>query len=165
MNSRILGIIGAILLIVGIFCPIVSIFGINLSYFRIFRMESGGSDGLIIGGLGVIALVIALLNKTRLLIVPGVLALGLLALDFFRFKAQMSEATPSVDNMNPGSSLSSVIQLQWGWGVLLFGALLLLLAGIIKKSFAARAVGYGAAPPPPSGYNPGPGQPPPPLNR
>lgn len=171
MNSRILGIIGAILLIVGIFCPIVSILGINLSYFDSFRMESGAVDGLIIAGLGVISLVIALLNKTRILIVTGLLALGVMAIDFFNFKSKMSEASSSA-NPELSSTLSNLVQLQWGWAVLLLGALLLIVAGILKKKVAAPPMaygapppGYGAPPPPPAGYNQGPGQPPPPYNQ
>lgn len=183
MHSRILGIIGAILLIVGIFCPIVSVFGFNLSYFDSFRMNSGAVDGLIIAGLGVISLVIALLNKTRILIATGIIALGVMAIDFFNFKSKMSEAS-STGNSELSSALANAVQLQWGWAVLLLGALLLIVAGILKKSASAPATGYGAQPPgygvpppgynpaqpgygaPPQGYTPGPGQPPtPPYNR
>jgi hypothetical protein len=163
MNSRLLGIIGAILLIVGIFCPIVSLFGISISYFDSFRMNSGAIDGFIIAGLGVISLIIALLNKNRILIVTGILALGVMAIDFFNFKSKMSAAS-SVADSELSTTLANAVQLQWGWIVLVLGGLLLIVAGIIKKSVPVAAPGYGMPPPPPPpGYTPGP--PPPPYNR
>lgn len=162
MNSRILGIIGAVLLIIGIFLPIVSVFGISLSYFDSFRMSSGAVDGLIICGLGVVSLIIALLNKTRILIITGILALGVMAIDFFSFKSKMSEAS-STTNTELSSALADAIQLKWGWVVLVLGALLLIAAGLMRKAVPAPATGYAPAPPP--GYNPGQPPPPPPYNR
>ena len=159
MNSRILGIIGAILLIVGIFVPIVSVFGISVSYFDSFRMSSGAVDGLIIAGLGLISLILAALNKTRILIATGILALCVMAIDFFSFKSKMSEAASAASS----PEMANLMQLQWGWGVLLLGALLLIVAGIMKKSGPAPVPSYGTPPPPP--YNPGQPPPPPPYNR
>jgi hypothetical protein len=158
MNSRILGIIGAVLIIVGLFMPIVSIFGINISYFDSIKSGSG-PDGFIFLGLGVISLILALINKTRLLIATGILTLGYVALSFIGYKSKMNEATSGV-NSELSAQFSGLIQLQWGWAVLVLGGLLLLVAGIMKKSGPAPIPTYGA-PPPPTGYAPGPGQPPP----
>jgi hypothetical protein len=159
MNSRILGIIGAVLIIVGLFMPIVSIFGINISYFESIKSGSG-PDGFIFLGLGVISLILALINKTRLLIATGILTLGYVALSFIGYKSKMSEATSSA-NSELSSQLSGLIHLQWGWAVLVLGGILLLVAGIMKKSGPDPIPAYGAPPPPPPGYSPGPGQPPP----
>jgi hypothetical protein len=159
MNSRILGIIGSVLIIVGIFMPIVSIFGININYFDSIKSGSG-PDGFIFLGLGVISLILALINKTRLLIATGILTLGYVALSFIGYKSKMNEATSGA-NSELSSQLSGLIQLQWGWAVLVLGGILLVVAGIMKKSGADPIPTYGAPPPPPGGYAPGPGQPPP----
>lgn len=163
MNSRILGIIGAVLLILGLFVPIVSIFGINISYFESIKSASG-PDGFIFLGLGVISLLLALINKTRLLIATGILTLGYVALSFIGYKSKMSEATSGADSQL-NTQLGELIQLQWGWAVLVLGGILLLVAGIMKKSGPPPVATYGAPPPPPPGYAPGPGQPPPPYGR
>lgn len=150
MNSRILGIIGSVLVIAGIFCPLVnvSILGVthSTSYLDSFR-GGGGIDGIIIAGLGVISLVLAALNKTRILIATGILTLCLLALDYFTFKSKMSELSSLNEEM--AATISSGTTLQWGWGVLLLGALLLIVAGIMKKSGPAPVPAYGTPPPPP----------------
>jgi Ca2+/Na+ antiporter len=161
--NRILGIIGAVLIIIGLFCPIVSVFGINISYFDSIKTTSG-PDGFIFLGLGVISLVLALLNKTRLLIATGVLTLGYVALSYFSYKSRMSEAMSGA-NSEINSQLGTLVQLQWGWAVLVLGGILLLVAGIMKKTGPLPVSTYGAPPPPPPpGYAPGP-PPPPPYNR
>jgi hypothetical protein len=165
MNSRILGIIGALLVLVGIFCPLVN-FSIldtthSVSYLDSFR-GGGGIDGIIIAGLGVISLILAALNKTRVLIATGILTLCLLALDYFNFQSKMSELSSL--NEKVAATITSGTSLQWGWVVLVLGALLLLAAGLMKKAVPPPATGY-APPLPPQGYNPGQPPPPPPYNR
>lgn len=162
MNSRVLGIIGSVLIIFGLFVPIVSIFGINISYFDSIK-SAAGADGFVFLGLGVLSLIIALINKTRLLIGTGILTLGYIALAFIGFKSRMTEATSGAAS-ELTSQLTGLIQLQWGWAVLVLGGLLLLVAGIMKKS-GPPPIAYYGAPPPPPGYAPGPGQPPPPYGR
>jgi hypothetical protein len=163
MNNRILGVIGAVMIIIGIFCPIVSVLGINVSYFDSIKSTSG-PDGFIFLGLGVISLILALINKTRLLLATGILTLGYIALSYIGYKSKMNEAMSGA-NSQLSSQLDNLIQLQWGWAVLVLGGILLIVAGIMKKSGPMPVSGYGAPPPPP-GYAPGPGQPPtPPYNR
>ncbi len=159
MNSRILGIIGSVLIIIGIFMPIVSIFGINITYFDSIKSGSG-PDGFIFLGLGVVSLILALINKTRLLIATGILTLGYVALSFIGYKSKMNEATSGVDSQI-NAQLGNIIQLQWGWALFVLGGILLIVAGIMKKSGSDAIPTYGAPPPPPSGYAPGSGQPPP----
>lgn len=159
MNTRILGIIGAVLVIAGVFCPLVSVSLLGetntTSYFSTLR-DGAGIDGMIVGGLGVISLIIALINKNRILIATGILILGVVALDFFNFKSKMSELASQSGEM--ATTITNAFSLQWGWVVLILGGLLLIVAGIMKKSAPAPAVGYNAPPP---GFPPGPGQQPP----
>jgi hypothetical protein len=157
MNTRLLGIIGAVLVIVGIFCPLVhvSLSGVDITTSYFSTLTTGaGIDGAIVAGLGVISLIIALINLNRILIATGILTLGVVALDFFNFKSKMAE----LSTLSGDASFASGVSLQWGWIVLVLGGLVLIVAGIMKKSAPAPAMSYGAPPP---GYPPGPGQPPP----
>ena len=129
-----------------------------MSYFDSIQAGSGYNDGYIICGLGIISLIISLINKNRILIVTGLLTLGLVALALIGFKSKISEASSAGSDVD----ISKLVQLQWGWAVLILGGVLLLVAGIMKKSVPAPPMSYGAPPP---GYPPGPGQPPPPYNR
>ncbi|HEX8000494.1 MAG TPA: hypothetical protein VF528_19075 [Pyrinomonadaceae bacterium] len=160
MNSRILGITGSVLIIFSIFLPRVSIFGINISYFDSIKSGSG-PEGFIFLGLGVISLILALLNKTRLLIATGILTLGYLTVCFIDYKLTMKEVTRDVST-ELTSQLDGLVRLQWGWAMLALGGLLLVVAGIMKKSMPSTVPAYGAPPPPPPpDYAQGLGQSPP----
>src|SRR2546421_4947893 len=151
MNNRILGIAGSALLIIGIFLPIVTVMGlISLSYFDSIRMAPGQSiTGIAILLLGIIGLVFALTNRFRLLLIPGVLSLGILVLDFFRLKSAMGNAGGG-EGGELADSMASSVSIGWGFFVLAIGAIVLIVAGVMKR--AAPAIGgpgYGAPPPPP----------------
>jgi hypothetical protein len=147
MNSRILGIVGSVLIIFSIFLPRVSIFGINISYFDSIKSGSG-PEGFIFLGLGVISLILALLDKIRFLIATGILTLGYLTVSFIKYKLTMKEITRDVSD-ELTSQLTGLVQLRWGWAVLVLGGLLLVVAGIMKKSRTSPIPTYGAPPPPP----------------
>lgn len=156
MNSRVLCIIGSVLILIGLFLPRVSIFGIDISYFDSIKSASG-PQGFIFLGLGVISLILALINKTRFLIATGILTLVYLILAFIDYRSTMNEVTRGI-SLELTSQLGGLIQLRWGLAVLLFGGLLLLVAGIINKS-ATRPTPTYAAPPPSPDYARRPEQP------
>lgn len=144
MNNRILGIIGSALLILGIFLPIVSLMGIiSLSYFDAIKISPVQAwSGLLLLLFGIISLIMAVTNKFKILIATGVVSLGILVLDFFRLKNSLSDAPAEATEMGGGVSIG------WGFYVMVIGAILLIVAGVMKGSGPVGG-GYGAPPPPP----------------
>lgn len=151
MNNRILGIAGSALLIIGFFLPIISVMGlISFSYFDFIRLSpAGGITGLAILILGVVGLVFSLKNKYRLLLIPGVLTLAILVLDFFRMKSAMGSAS-GAEGGDIADQMSSSVGIGWGFFVLAIGAIVLIVAGVMKSAVPyVGGPGYGAPPPPP----------------
>jgi len=149
MDSRMLGIIGGVLLLAGVFCPLVGvdILGQSMS---VSYIGSGNTswEGLVLILLGIAAIALAVLRKGKLLIVPGVVAIAILAYDYFSFKSKMSEQLAGAgDAMR--EQMENAVSMKWGWIVLLLGALLLIVAGAIGRNAPAPGANWGAAPPPP----------------
>ena len=147
MNNKILGIVGSALLIVGIFLPIVSLMGFGISYFDgIKAAPAQAITGVGVCLMGVVGLILALTNKYRMLILPGIIALGILILDFFRLKSSFS-ATAAGEEMPP--ELASAVSIGWGMYVMIIGAIILIIAGVMKSAAPTINPGWGAPPPPP----------------
>jgi hypothetical protein len=134
MNNRSLGLIGAALVAVGLFTPIVTvpILG-NVNLF------SNGTNliGIDLLVLAAIAAVLATKNRLRDLIWPGIAASGILLYEFGSLQyrlAQMRESLNKDLQGNPFAGLAqgaaNAIQIQWGWLILAAGAGLLLHVGL-----------------------------------
>lgn len=124
---------GAALLIVGLFCPIVTvpIFG-NVNLFN---------DGTNIIALGVLALAViggamALNNRAGDAFWPGVGAAVILIYHFAGLQYRLSQMRESMAELegNPFGGIAKAamgsIQLQWGWLALAVGAGLMIYAGV-----------------------------------
>lgn len=147
MDSRILGIVGGVLLLIGVFCPLIFVepLGLNISY---IGGETGTSwEGLLMILLGIAGIALAVLRKYKLLLIPGLIALAIIAYDYFSFKSKMSEMM-STGNAR-GVDVESLVQMKWGWIVLILGALILIVAGATGRNLPAPGTPYGAPPPPP----------------
>lgn len=133
-----LGLGGAGLLFIGVFTPIMSIpiMG-NLNY-----IQNGKGEGTIVIILAVMSFVLVLINQYKALYVTGAGALGLLALTLINFEHRVSEAGSRIQidlsADNPFKDLGNLgyrsAELQWGWVILTFGALLLVAAAYSKPS-------------------------------
>ena len=148
MDSRILGIVGGVLLLIGVFCPLIFVepLALNISY---IGSGAGTSwEGLLLILLGIAAIALAVLRKYKLLLVPGLIALAIIAYDYFSFKSKMSEMMSSAGSRS--SELENAVQMKWGWIVLILGALVLLVAGAMGRNLPAPGAAYGAPPPPPA---------------
>ncbi|HEY0375520.1 MAG TPA: hypothetical protein VGC87_01025 [Pyrinomonadaceae bacterium] len=167
MNNRILGIVGSVLLIVGIFLPVVSgpsvnpnatsaadAFGDTVSYSYFSTLTSGGgfSLGILCAVLGLVSLALIFTRKYKLLVATGGLALAILALDFFVSRSKLGEI-PAEMMTAMGDKAPGFVWV--GWLVLALGAILVLLAGIMKNNEPAPGAAWGSAPPPPPPYTPG----------
>jgi hypothetical protein len=154
MDSRILGIVGGVLLLIGVFCPLVGVDFLGQSM-TVSYIGSGNTswEGLLMILLGIAGIALAVLRKYKLLLVPGILALAIVAYDYFSFKAKMSEMLSAAGSRS--SELENAVSMKWGWVVLILGALALLAAGAMGKNLPAPGANYGAMPPPPPPYTPG----------
>jgi len=131
-----LGFLGSILLFIGVFMPIVSvpILG-NLNYF-----QNGKGDGAIIIILAAGSLAVTLARKYRRLLYTGIASLLILGCGFIKFHLAISEARTSIETElagNPFSGLGQLaidrVQLEWGWALLVVGAILLIGAAVTRE--------------------------------
>jgi len=140
-KKQILGLIGSITLIIGVFTPIVSApFVGNLTYFM-----NGQGDGTIVLGLGIISLIVVLLKKYKVLWITGFASLGMMLYTFINFQGRMASIRSEMQAEladNPFAGLGEMalqsVQIQWGWILLVLGAVLLLAAAGIKEKGASN---------------------------
>ncbi len=137
-----LGIIGSALLILGVFCPIVSIPIIGgMNYF-----QNGKGDGTIVLVLAAGSAVLALARQFQWLWFTGGGSLGMLIFTFVRFQSLMKDAKRGLSSDLRGNPFAgaaeglfdSVVQLQWGFAILVIGSVLVIAAAAIPKSNASK---------------------------
>lgn len=123
-KKQALGVIGAIVLGLGAFCPIVST--PRLTFF-----DQGRGDGMILVALASGALLVSLLRRPVTLLASAICAAGLVGFDFYRFwgrvVAAQAELAASAD---PARAIPP--ELSWGWLVMAAGLVLLFAACLVK---------------------------------
>ena len=131
-DSRNLAFIGAALLFVGAFTPLISvpILG-SVNYF-----QNGKGDGVFIVLLAAATLLLAGIRWTRFVLFTGLAAAAVMGWTWWRIRSGIAEIRAQIDSDlsdNPFRGLAEraadSIQLQWGWAVLLLGAAVTIAAG------------------------------------
>lgn len=120
-----LGLIGAVLLLIGAFAPVVSvpiIGSVNLTQ---------GTDGYIIVGLAVVSGILILLNKVKWLWGTGLLSLGVIIVNFINIKSKLGGIAGQGGEF--GEAMMKSVSMQWGWILLVVGAILLIVAAVRKS--------------------------------
>jgi len=139
MTGFVVGLVGCSLLLLGVFAPIVSapIVG-ELNYFR-----NGEGDGVIVLGLMGVAVVMILARVIRYLLIPGIGSLLLVLYTFINLRVTLSREHDQVQAQlgdNPFRALADVglglVQLEYGWALLLLGALFLIIASALAPPAA-----------------------------
>lgn len=130
-----LGIIGAAILAIGCFMPILSmpIVG-NMTY-----IQNGGGDGVIVliaAGAGAF---FSHKESRKGMLASGFAAAGVMLITLINIQMKISEfKTAMAGEMGMfsglGNALAQSIQLQWGWAVLGIGAGLLIHSGFKTKT-------------------------------
>jgi hypothetical protein len=146
-KRQLFGILGSLALVIGVFSPFISVPIMGaLNYF-----QNGKGDGVIVLVLAVISLVTALSKRYRWLWLGGIGTLAMLAFSFVNFRLRMSQArSEMVQDLegNPFAGLAELamesIQMQWGWAILLAGAILLLIGAGLKEARPAISVASSA---------------------
>jgi hypothetical protein len=145
-KRQIVAFAGAALLLIGLFTPLVGVPFFTVNYYNLSQISSLAGLGfflLLLCGAG--AGVLAGLKRYGVLKWPGLAALLILAYTFYSIRSGIAQArnemAKSMASMpdgqnNPfkgmGEAFMSIIQMQWGWGVLSIGAILLIVAGLMK---------------------------------
>lgn len=134
--KQMIGLAGAVILFVGTFAPIINVpVAGSMNYF-----QNGKGDGTLIIGLAVISAVLALTRRYTGLWLTGAASLGLLSFTYLNLQAHLSGAQESIkvelaDNpfKGLGDMMLQSVQIQWGWALLIVGALLLVGAAALKS--------------------------------
>lgn len=139
-----LGLAGVCLLWFGSFAPLVSVPVIgSINYFR-----NGEGDGVVIVVLAFIALVLTLARYHRVVGLIGLVSLLLIGYSFFTIKSRLAAAKEDYELKMIGNEFAGVgrtfmeaVSMEWGWVVLVIGALLLIVSSELpgEKSQAAAA--------------------------
>ena len=136
-RRQVLGILGSILLFFGVFAPIISapIVG-NLNYF-----QNGRGDGVVVLVLAVVSIGLVLAKRYGGLWVTGAGSLAVLLFTFVNFQLRMSQMQEEMELKlagNPFRGLADVamksVQIQWGWAILVIGAVLLIAAAALRDT-------------------------------
>lgn len=137
MNKKqTLGLIGSAMLFVGVFTPLVNlpIVG-SMNYFM-----NGEGDGNIVLILAVISFLLVLTKKYEGLWLTGFASLGVMLFTFFNFQSIMTNAKTEMQAQLAGNPFAGIgdlvmqsVQLQWGWAILIIGAILVICAAAIKE--------------------------------
>ena len=131
-----LGCIGSILLFIGVFTPVLSapIIG-NINYFR-----NGEGDGVFVLILAVVSLLLSLLKKYKALWLTGLGSLGVMLFSIIHFQVKMAETKSKMGRDLKGNPFKGIadaaiesIQMEWGWAILIMGAIVVVVAAAIKS--------------------------------
>jgi hypothetical protein len=130
-TKQLMGLIGSLLLLLGVFCPLVTVpIAGSMNYF-----QNGEGDGIVIILLALASIGLVLTNNFKPLWITGLSSLGMMAFTFFNFHSKLNQITQQLNKQlarNPFKGLSDAaiqsIQLQWGWALMLIGVILILMA-------------------------------------
>lgn len=139
MNRQTVGFVGSALLVVGVFMPMISlpILG-SMNYF-----QNGEGDGTFVLILGVLSAVAVARQRYGALWLTGGASLALLTYAFATFQSRVSDVKANMgsgreDNPFEGfaNALLGTVQLQWGFAVLVIGAVMVMVAANMKPASA-----------------------------
>ncbi len=135
-TKQLLGLIGSAVLFVGVFTPIVSIpiMG-NMNYF-----QNGKGDGVIVLVLAVISLILILLKKFKGLWFTGMGSMAIMIFTFINFQMAFVDTKTQMETELAGNPFRGIadmamqsVQIQWGWALLIIGAVLVIASAAIKE--------------------------------
>lgn len=134
-KRQVMGFLGSVILFLGVFAPIVSIpIAGNMNYF-----QNGKGDGVIIIVIAIISCVLTLKRDYQKLWLPGFAALAVMAFTFVQFQIKISQLRGDLDTNLAGNPFKGIgelalqsFQIQWGWAVMIIGAILIISAGTIR---------------------------------
>ena len=139
-KHQIFGLIGSALLMLGVFMPIIQVPIIGgMNY-----VHDGRGDGIIILILALASIGLLFTPAYRGLIATGLLSLAVMLytlINFFNLKSDMRNGIEG-DDLGIAKGLSEAIRLDFGWGFLFLGVVMVIVGGFLpnelKKSKKRR---------------------------
>jgi len=136
-TKQLLGVFGSVTLFLGVFAPIISVPVLgSMNYF-----QNGKGDGVVVLILAAASLVLTLTRAYRGLWVTGFLSLGMMSFTFVSFQNRLAQMHEQMDRRlgdNPFRGLAELavgsVQLQWGWAVLVVGAIIVIAAAAMPEA-------------------------------
>lgn len=154
LTNKILGISGAVLLLLGTFMPLISVMGfISFSLFTFIQgLPTGPAampdasgvltllrlGGIVILLLGVGSLVLALKNNLKPLVATGAASLIMLAVIFIKMQSLFS---------NVPAEFKVAIGMGWGFFAMVAAGIILIVAGVKKEANQSAGTGWTGNPP------------------
>jgi len=133
-RKLLLALLGSSLLLVGAFSPIIKIpVKGDMNYFKI-----GIGYGIVIILLAVGSAAAALFRKHKWLLMTGSIACSLLLITFIFYQIKKYQLSRKV-LVKVASAVVGFVHLQWGWLVLIAGAMLIVAAGAVKEKSTGKA--------------------------
>ncbi|NLX26981.1 MAG: hypothetical protein GXY61_13660 [Lentisphaerae bacterium] len=143
MNTKqTMGISGAIILLIGVFTPVISapIIG-SMTY-----MQKSNATGICILILAIASLILSLKGVNKILLGTGVLSLSIILYTLIDYqialKKSISQAESQADDWAMFHELTTDIMksvhLQWGWTILIVGSGLIILSAVLKNKSSAQ---------------------------
>ena len=145
MDKKLIAMIGGVVLIAGLFLPIVNSGGTSAS----FMSTAGGGiawESLVMIGCGALAVILALIGQAKHVVWFGIVALGMTVWKFLETKNAIDAAgaaVPAGMELPPELASQMPTMNMLGWAVLGVGGLIMLIGG-------AMAWKDGASAPPPA---------------
>ena len=145
MDKKLIAIIGAAIVIVGVFLPVLS--SRSMSAGILLSGDDLNWRGLVVIGCALIGAVLALMRQTRHAIWPGVAILGFLVWQYVELTGRLGRMATIVSGDNVPPELAAMMTARMpqinmlGWAVMGIGALIMIAAG-------AMAWKSASAPPP-----------------
>lgn len=134
--SKLSGLSGALLLVIGVFCPVISapfVGDINM-------FQYGESDGFGILILTLLSVGFILTNETKKLWYTAIGTLMMIAATFYQFKSKLAPILAAMDTDLAGTPFHGfadgtmqTVTMQWGWGVLIIGCCLVLATACYRS--------------------------------
>ncbi|HPR07460.1 MAG: hypothetical protein H6961_09360 [Chromatiaceae bacterium] len=134
-NKQLIGFVGAGCLVAGVFAPLISLPIVGeLNYFG-----NGKGDGVFVLILAVTAFGLVAAHMYKAVLVTATISAGLIGYTFFQFVSRMSKVKGDLSASDPGSLAGSFsriasesIQMQWGWGLLIVGVVMLVTSAAME---------------------------------
>ena len=129
MNSKMLTLGGAVILIVGLFLPVLSAMGMSVNMLMP-PGEGVSGAGLVLVACAVLGGALALINQTKWAVVPALAALAFLVWKYMQLQNLLSTTVGDVppEAAEAMASMMPTVNIL-GWAVMGVGALVMLVGG------------------------------------
>lgn len=129
MNSKTLTLAGAVVLIIGLFLPVLTVMGISMNMIMPPGQSISGA-GLVLVACAVLGGVLGLLGQGKWAVIPALAALAFLVWKFMEVQNGLSGQAGGELSAEQAQALSQLASMNYlGWGVMGLGAVVMLIGG------------------------------------